>query len=254
MTRFEGKTVIITGAGSGMGRASAILFAREGANVIVVDLKEHAAKETVELIHAENGQAFDKVCDVSKREQVFNLVNGVIEEFGRVDVLFNNAGVAMPFTKTEEVSEDLVNLLVDVNLKGVFWGAQAVIPQMKKQGSGVIINTASITGVRPRIGQNMYSAAKAGTIILTKSLALELAEHGIRVVGINPVAADTGLLRDFMPTDTEYEVGKQKFLETIPLGRLAVAEDIAKTALFLASDDASMITGSFIDVDGGRGV
>lgn len=254
MKKFEGKVVVITGAGAGMGKAAAVLFAREGANVVVVDLKEQLALETVDFIRSEGGQAIAKICNVGKRQEMLDMADEVAKEFGTIDVMFNNAGVAMSFTKTEEVTEELVDRLLDVNLKGVFWGAQAVIPYMKKQGSGVIITTASITGPRPRPGQNMYSASKAGAITLTKSMALELAEYGIRVVGINPVATDTGLLQDFIGRDNDYEEGRQKFLSTIPLGRLATAEDIARAALFLASDDAAMITGSFIDVDGGRGV
>ncbi|MEW9673972.1 SDR family NAD(P)-dependent oxidoreductase [Ammoniphilus sp. 3BR4] len=254
MKKFEGKTVIITGAGAGMGRASALLFAKEGANLVVVDLSEQAALETVDLIKSEGGKAIAKVCNVGKRQEVIDLMSEVAEEFGSIDVLFNNAGVPMSFIKTEEVTEELVNRLIDVNLKGVFWGIQAVIPYMKKQSSGVIINTASINGVRPRPGNSMYSASKAGVINLTKSLALELAEFGIRVVGINPVATETGMLKDFIGLDQEYDSGKAKFVSSIPLGRVAKAEDIAQAALFLASDHASMVTGSFIDVDGGRGV
>lgn len=252
--KFEGKTVVITGAGSGMGRASAVMFAEEGAYVVVADLNEAAAAETVEMIRAKNGEAVAKVCNVAIRQNVFDMIDEVIGQYGKIDVLFNNAGVAMSFSKSEEVSEEMVDRLLDVNLKGIFWGIQAAVPHMKKQSSGVIINTNSIMGVRPRSGQSIYSASKAGAITLTKALALELAEFGIRVVGINPVATDTGLLKDFMEDGVEYEEGRQKFLASIPLGRLATADDIAKAALFLASDDASMITGSFIDIDGGRGI
>ncbi|MDT8861004.1 SDR family oxidoreductase [Alkalihalobacillus sp. MEB130] len=253
MKKFEGKTVVITGAGSGMGRASALLFAKEGANVVVADINKEPALETVDLIVSNGGNAIEAVCNVAIKDEVTAIIDRVYEKYGSIDVLFNNAGVGMPAIKTEEVSEELTNLIVDVNIKGVLWGSQAVIPYMKKQSTGVIINTASIMGVRTRPGHSIYSASKAAAIMLTKSLALELAEYGIRVVGINPVATETGMLKAFIG-DQEYESGKGKFISSIPLGRVAAADDVAKAALYLASDDASMVTGSFIDIDGGRGV
>ncbi|WP_303968829.1 SDR family NAD(P)-dependent oxidoreductase [Sporosarcina ureae] len=252
MKKFENKTVVITGAGSGMGRETAYRFAKEGANVIVVDLNEEPAKETVKAIQADGGVARVAVCDVSNRQQVIDMVDEAAKEFGTIDIMFNNAGVPMSSTKTEDVSENLANLLIDVNLKGVFFGIQAVIPYMQKQKSGVIINTASINGVKPRPFNSMYSATKSAVITLTKSLGLELAEYGVRVVGVNPVAAETSMLQGFIG-DGDYGEGKEKFASTVPLGRLAKAEDIANAVLFLASDEASMITGSLIDVDGGRG-
>lgn len=253
MNKFENKTAVITGAGAGMGRESALRFAKEGANIVVVDLKEQAALETVELIKSEGGTAIEVICDVASKEQVTNLMETVNNKFGSIDILFNNAGVPMSSISTEDVTEDLTDKLIDVNLKGVFYGIQAVIPYMKKQSSGVIINTASINAVRPRPLNSMYSATKAAVITLTKSIALELAEYNIRVVGINPVASETGMLQGFIG-EGDYNAGKQKFASTVPLGRLANPQDIANSVIFLASEDAYMITGSCVDVDGGRGV
>ncbi|ALX47574.1 SDR family NAD(P)-dependent oxidoreductase [Lentibacillus amyloliquefaciens] len=253
MEGFKNKTVVITGAGSGMGRETALQFAKEGANVVALDLNEKPAEETVAMITSAGGFAKAVVCDVSNRQQVIDTIDQIAEEFGTIDVMFNNAGVPMAPTKTDEVTEELTNLLIDVNLKGVFFGIQAVMPYMQRQSSGVIINTASINGARPRAFNSMYSASKAAVITLTKSLALELAEYGVRVVGVNPVAAETTMLQGFIG-DADYDSGKEKYASSVPLGRLAKAEDIANTVLFLASDKASMITGSLIDVDGGRGI
>lgn len=253
MGKLNEKVAVITGAGSGMGRASAILFSKEGASVVVVDLNEQAAKETCEIIKKNNGVAHYEICDISKKDNVNTLIEKIISIFGKIDILFNNAGLPMAFVPTEEVEEDFVDKILDVNVKGVYWGIQSVIPYMKKQKSGVIINTASINGVRPRAGNSIYSASKAAVINLTKSLAMELAPEGIRVVGINPVATETNMLKDFIGNQ-DFNLGKEKFIESIPLGRVAKPEDIANAALFLASDDANMVTGSFLNIDGGRGI
>lgn len=254
MRKFEEKTVLITGAGAGMGRASAQKFAKEGAFIVAIDLNEDAASETIELVKKEGGNGLAVKCNVAIESEMQHVVNEVLKQRDTIDVLFNNAGVAMESINTEEVSETLVNKILDVNVKGVFWGCKAVIPVMKKQSSGVIINTASMTGVRPRPGLNMYGASKAAVIALTQGISLEVANYGIRVVGINPVAADTGLLKVFIGEDKSYEEGAENFVSTIPMGRLSTPDDVANTALFLASDEAYMITGSLIDVDGGRGV
>jgi 3-oxoacyl-[acyl-carrier protein] reductase len=251
--RLANKAAIITGAGSGMGRASACLFAKEGAKVSVVDINVAGGQETIELIKRSGGVAQFIKADVTKASEVEQMVQATVNAYARLDILFNNAGVPMSFTPIEEVSEELYDKILAVNLKGVFWGCKYATPIMKKQGGGVIINTASIAGVRARPGLNVYCASKGGVIMLTKALAIELAPYKIRVNAINPVATDTPMLPGFIG-DRDLEEGREAFIATIPLGRLAMPEDIANAALYLASDESSMLTGACIDVDGGRGI
>ena len=251
--RLANKVAIITGAGSGMGRASACLFAKEGAKVSVVDINMAGGQETVELIGRSGGLAQFISADVTKASDVDQMIQATVTAYARLDILFNNAGVPMSFTPIEEVSEELYDKILAVNLKGIFLGCKYATPIMKKQGSGVIINTASIAGVRARPGLNVYCASKGGVILLTKALAIELAPYNIRVNAINPVATDTPMLLGFIG-DRDLEEGRKAFIATIPLGRLAIPEDIANAALYLASDEASMLTGTCIDVDGGRGI
>jgi 3-oxoacyl-[acyl-carrier protein] reductase len=179
-----------------------------------------------------------------------------IDSFGRLDVLFNNAGLPQAFTPFEESSDDLYNRIFDVNVKGVFYGCRAAIPHMKAQGGGVILNTASTAGIRPRPGLAVYNASKAAVITMTKSLAVELAPHRIRVVSICPVATDTPMLPSFIGVEqgADEAEGRKRFIGTIPWGRLNRPEDIAHAAVFLASSDAEMVTGTAFEVDGGRDV
>ncbi|MER2107093.1 MAG: SDR family oxidoreductase [Solibacillus sp.] len=251
--KFSDKTVIITGAGAGMGRAAANRFANEGANVVVVDLNERAATETVEIIKATNGSAEAFACNVMVKNEVEEMVKFAHTTFGTIDVLINNAGLGSNPKNSEDTPEDEIDRLLGVNLKGVFLGCQAVIPYMKEKSSGVIINTASISALRPRQGNALYTATKGGVITLTKALAIELASYGIRVVGVNPAATDTNVLKDLIGSEG-YEENRSQISTTIPLGRLATPEDIANAMFFLASDEAAMLTGSFLDVDGGRGI
>ena len=250
MGRLDRLVAVITGGGSGIGRASAIEFAREGAQVLVADLNVDAAAETAQTIGTSAASAR---VDVTSPEQVDRMLQTAVDRFGRIDVLFNNAGLPQSFTPLEAATDALFDRIFDVNVRGVFNGCRAVIPLMKRQGGGVILNTASTAGIRPRPGLAVYNASKAAVISLTRTLALELAPHRIRVVSICPVATDTPMLASFIGETDEAE-GRQRFISTIPWGRLNQPEDLARAAVFLASKDAEMVTGTAFEVDGGRDV
>lgn len=256
--KLENKVALITGAASGMGRESALLFSQEGAKIAVVDVDSKGGEQTVEAIKEKGGNAIFVQADVSKADAAEKMIKTTIDAFGRIDILFNNAGIPMSMTPIEEVKEDLWDRIMDINVKGIFLGCKYAVPIMKKQGGGVIINTASISGVRARPGLSAYTASKGAAILLTKSLAIELAPDNIRVNCINPVATETPMFPKFIDDsgakDDKYEAAKKIFIDTIPMGRLATAEDVARTALFLASEDSSFITGVGIEVDGGRGI
>lgn len=242
--------VAVTGAGSGMGRATAELFASRGASVAVVDIDADAAAETVDEITTDGGDAIAVTADVSDAREVEAFVERTVEEYGRIDVLHNNAGIPQESTPVEDVTEATWDQIQDINLKSAFLGAKHAVPHMREQGGGVILNTASTAGIRPRTGLSAYCASKGGMITLTKQLAHELADDNIRVNAICPVATDTDMLPEF----TSDELTVDDMAETIPLGRLAEPTDIAQAAAFLASDDAEMITGTALEVDGGRDI
>jgi 3-oxoacyl-[acyl-carrier protein] reductase len=249
---LDGKAAAITGAGSGMGEATAKLFAERGADVAVVDVDEDAAAATAEDIAASeaSGDAVAVVADVTDAAAVSDFVDRTVEAFGSIDVLHNNAGIAMESTPVTDVTEETWDAVVDVNLKSAFLGTKHAVPHMREQGGGVVLNTASTAGIRPRTGLSAYSASKGGMITLTKQLAYELAADDIRVNAICPVATDTSMLPQFSGDDLSVD----DMLDTIPLGRLAEPTDIAQAAAFLASDDADMITGTALEVDGGRDI
>lgn len=248
---LNGKATAITGAGSGMGRATAELFAAQGASVAVVDVDEDAAEDAAAAIRNEYGADTVAITtDISDPDDVAAFVDRTVEAFGSLDVLHNNAGIAQESTPIEDVTEATWDRVQDVNLKSAFLGTKHAVPHMKEQGSGVILNTASTTGIRPRTGLSAYAASKGGMITLTKQLAFELAEDGIRVNAICPVATDTEMLPKFAGGGLSVE----GMADTIPLGRLAEPEDIAHAAAFLASDEADMITGTALEVDGGRDI
>lgn len=244
----------ITGAGSGIGRASAVAFAQEGACVVVADLNADSAQATAKQIQSSSGFADYVAVDVTKRDDCERMVRHAVERFGRLDVLFNNAGLPQSAMPLEESPDDLFDRIMDVNVRGVFYGCRAAIPQMKAQGGGVILNTASTAGIRPRPGLAVYNASKAAVISLTKTLALEVAPYRIRVVSICPVATDTPMLPTFMGAGTDEAEGRKRFIATIPWGRLNRPEDIAGAAVFLASPEAEMVTGTAFEVDGGRDI
>jgi len=247
---FTDTTVAVTGAGSGMGRATAELFAERGADVVVVDVDGEAAEETARRISDAGGEATATVADVSEPEAVEAFVEEAVDTYGSIDVLHNNAGIPQQSTPVEDVEAATWDRIQDVNLKSAFLGAKYAVPHMKDQGEGVILNTASTAGIRPRTGLSAYAASKGGMITRTKQLAHELAEDDIRVNAICPVATDTSMLPEFAAGDLSVE----GMADTIPLDRLAEPDDIASAAAFLASDEAEMITGTALEVDGGRDI
>jgi 3-oxoacyl-[acyl-carrier protein] reductase len=248
---FAETAVVVTGAGAGMGRATARLFAEHDANVVAVDIDGDAVTATVDSIaDSGEGRAVAATADVSDTDDVQRVVELAVEEFGAIDVLHNNAGVPQESTPVEDVTEETWERIHEVNLKSAFLGAKHAVPHMRDQNGGVILNTASTAGIRPRTGLSAYAASKGGMITLTKQLAYELADDNIRVNAICPVATDTDMLPEFAAGDLSVE----GMADTIPLGRLAQPEDTAHAALFLASDDAAMVTGTALEVDGGRDI
>ena len=251
--KLSNKVALITGSGSGIGRASAILFSQEGAKISVADIDEKGGQQTVDLIKQKGGSAIFIQTDVSKANDIERMIRATVDHYGKLDILFNNAGIGMPFIPIEEVKESIWDRIMEINVKGIFLGCKYAVPIMKRQGGGVIINTASISGVRPRPGLSAYSASKGAAILLTKALAIELAPFKIRVNCVNPVVVDTPFLEKNIDL-SQLEEAKKSMLSTIPLGRLCQPEDIAHAALYLASDESSMVTGASLNVDGGRGI
>lgn len=248
---LSGKTAIISGAASGVGKCSAKLFAREGAKVMLVDIQAEKGEEVAEQIRADGGDAIFQKTDITNTKEVQRMVEKAVENWGKIDILFNNAGIGVPNMPIEELDEQLFDKVMNVNFKSVFLMTKYVVPEMKKNKGGCIINTASIAARRPRFGHNAYASSKGAIISFTKAMAVELAAYNIRVNCINPVAIDTPMMSDFLP-NLDREEAIARLSATIPLGRLCKPEDIAYGALFLASDQSSMITGIELDIDGGR--
>ncbi|AZQ68558.1 glucose 1-dehydrogenase [Silicimonas algicola] len=243
--RLKGKTAVVTGGGSGFGEGIIRRFAAEGARVAVVDLNGEAAERVAQAV---DGIAV--ACDVSRGADVARMADTVREAFGAVDILVNNAGTTHLPTPLDEVEEEMFDRVFAVNCKSVYLTARAFVPAMKERASGVILNVASTAGVSPRPRLNWYNASKGWMITATRTMAIELAPFGIRVNAVNPVAGETPLLASFMGEDTPEM--RAKFLSTIPLGRFSRPDDIANAALYLCSDEASMVTGVAMEVDGGR--
>jgi 3-oxoacyl-[acyl-carrier protein] reductase len=252
--RLAEKVAIITGAGSGIGYGAAMMFAREGAKLVIADIDDAGGKKTVADITSSGGEAVFIRTDVSVASDVENVINGTMKAFGRIDILFNNAGIAQRPVSVENLDEALWDRIFAVNVKGIFLMAKYTVPVMKKAGKGAIINLASMSGIRPRQGSAAYASSKAAVIHLTKTLALELASDNIRVNCINPVAVETPMFAQLTPEGKDLKEVLRGLIETIPLGRIATAEDIAYAAVYLASDEATMLTGICINVDGGRGI
>jgi 3-oxoacyl-[acyl-carrier protein] reductase len=245
--RLEGKTAIVTGGASGFGEGIVRRFVEEGARVVIADLNADAARALAE----ELGEPATAVAtDVSKDADVTALVRTVTAGDCRLDILVNNAGIGHTPQPMEGLAEAEFDRLWAVNVKSVYLTARHAVPLMKAARSGAILNIASTGGVSPRPNLTWYNASKGWMIAATRAMAIELARFGVRVNAINPVAGETPLLKTFMGGDTPE--GRARILATIPLGRLSTPFDIAAAAAFLCSDDAAMITGVALEVDGGR--
>ena len=245
--RLKDKTAIVTGAGSGFGKGIAMRFAKEGARVGVVDINAEAAREVASQI---GNSAFAMEADVSIDGDVSRIIQEALDRWEQLDILVNNAGTTHRNQPMTEVTEEEYERIFAVNVKSVYLSAKHIVPVMKKQGFGVILNVASTAGVRPRPGLVWYNTSKGAMMTATKAMAIELAGEKIRVNAINPVAGETGMLHLFMGEDTPEK--RAQFISSIPLGRLSLPEDMANAALFLCSDEAEMITGLCMEVDGGR--
>lgn len=244
--RLQDKVAIITGAGSGMGEDMAKTFAAEGARVAVLDANATAAMKVAAAI---GKAALPLHCDVTSKPELDQAVAATRRAFGRIDILVNNAGISHVNKPVMDIAPEEFERVFNVNVKGVFLGIQAVVPVFRELGGGVIVNIGSTAGLRPRPGLSAYNATKGAVHNLTKTLAVELAPDRIRVCAIAPVATDTPLLPTFLGNG---EGMREKFMATVPLGRLAQPRDITNVALFLASDEANFLTGNIVEVDGGR--
>lgn len=249
--RLKGKVSFITGAGSGIGRATALRFASEGSIVVIADRNLQAAEKTQQLVEQGSGIGQAIAVDITQEQQVAEALAKTVDEFGRLDILYNNAGVSVlkPITETTEADWDF---LFGVNLKGMFFGCKHAIPYMVQQGSGIIINTASELAI---VGQPLYSAycaTKGGVLAFTRALSVEWVSKGIRVNAICPGPIKTPMLQAEFNIAADPTAEETAAIQSIPVGRLGKPDDIARVALFLASDDAEFVHGAAIVADGGR--
>ena len=245
--RLEGKVAIVTGGGSGFGEGIATKFVAEGAKVLIADRDPLGGERVAKALGA---AARSVVTDVSKAADAKAMIEAALDAFGRLDILVNNAGMGHLPQPLEGLGEDDFDRILAVNVKSIYLAAREVVPRFKAQKRGVILNVASTAGVSPRPRLTWYNASKGWVITATRSMAVELAPFGIRVVALNPVAGETPMLKTFMGEDTPEM--RAKFLSTIPIGRFSTPEDLGNAACFLCSDEASMITGVAMEVDGGR--
>ena len=248
MKRFEGKVALITGGGSGIGRATAIGFASEGAKVVIDDINSEGGEETLRMIKSAGGEAIFFKADISKAAEVEALVQKTIETYGRLDCAFNNAGVGEPLKRMGKTSEDNWDRVMATNLKGVYLCMKYEIPHMYKQRKGAIVNTASMAGLKGLAGQAAYVASKHGVVGLTKSAAIEYATTGIRINAVCPGVINTPLIARGLKDRPYLE---KSYVQMEPIGRLGKPEEIAAAVLWLCSDEASFVVGSVFPVDGG---
>ncbi|MGH1358536.1 MAG: SDR family oxidoreductase [Burkholderiaceae bacterium] len=248
--RLEGKTALVTGAGSGFGEGIAQRFAQEGARLIINDINAENGERVAESIRATGAECHFIQANVADGADFAASIKASIDRYNGLDIVVNNAGVSHLNRPMLEVDEAEFDRVFAINVKSIYWCAQHAVPVMQKKGGGAIINIASTAGVRPRPGLTWYNASKGALITLTKSMAVELAPTGIRVNAVNPVAGETPLLATFMGEDTPEK--RAQFVSTVPLGRLSQPSDIATATLFYAADEAAFITGTCLEVDGGR--
>jgi meso-butanediol dehydrogenase / (S,S)-butanediol dehydrogenase / diacetyl reductase len=250
VARLAGKVALITGGGTGIGRACALLFAREGAQVGVAGRRAQPLAAVVAEIRDAGGEALAVACDVTQAPEVEQAVRAVAARFGRLDIVVNNAGAGLAAT-AEETSEADWDRLMAVNLKGTFLVSRAALPELRKAGGGAIVNIGSVAGLVGMKQRVAYTAAKGGVTLLTKALALDHAHEGIRVNCICPSLVETELVRELFSTLPEPEAVRRQRIAQIPLGRIGRPEDVAQFAVFLASDESSWVTGAALPLDGG---
>ena len=251
--RLANQVAFISGAGSGFGAGIASKFVAEGARVVVADINLQAAQAVAEALNQQDSnqtQAWPCEVDVSQGASVRQAVDASLAQFGQIDILVNNAGMGLKPTALETLDEQRFDQVLAVNAKSIYLFAQHLVTHLKAQGPGVILNIASTAGVSPRPNLTWYNASKGWVITATKSMAVELAPSNIRVNAINPVAGDTPMLTTFMGEDSQDK--RDQFLATIPLGRFSTPQDLGNAACFLCSEEASLITGVALEVDGGR--
>ena len=247
---FTGKTIIITGAGSGIGRATALIFAREGANVVCADINEKGVEQTIEQVNAKGGQALALTIDVTKRAAVEDMAQLAIDGFGSVQFLFNSAGAAIRRSKFLDIDDDLLERTFDLNVKGTFYAMQALLPHMLKNKFGVIVNMGSMAHRRGGPGASVhYAAAKGAVVTMTMGVAREFATQGIRALSISPGPIKTPF-QDAAATSPELY---QKFLDDTPMGRFGEPEEIGELVLFMCSDACEFMTADTVYVNVGGG-
>ena len=247
--RLEHKTALITGAGSGMGRLAALLFAKEGAQIVACDMNSDALKETVSLVQADGGSIMGVPCDVTSGDSVRGVIEAGVKAFGRLNVLYNNAGI-FPDDDTSviETEDAALQRVLDVNLKGVWLACKYGIPELIKAGGGSVINIASFTALMGcTVPQDAYTASKGAVISLTRSLAVQYGPHSVRANAICPGPILTPMMEALFASETE----KMKRLNRIPLGRFGRPEDVVHAGIYLASDESSWTTGTAFVIDGG---
>ena len=249
--RLENKTAIVTGGASGFGAGIAQRFAHEGASVVVADINDPEGESIASEIRDSGGDAVYIHADVTSRSDTKRMISAAVEHSGQLDILINNAGFSHANKSFTEVADEEFDRVYNVNVKAVYIAIQEAIPIFKQQGHGCIINTSSTAALRPRPGLAVYCSSKGAVSNLTKALAVEFAGDQIRINSLCPVIGETGMLETFMGVPDTAE-NRKKFEATIPMGRFSTPSDVAAAALFLASDDASFITGVTMEVDGGR--
>jgi NAD(P)-dependent dehydrogenase (short-subunit alcohol dehydrogenase family) len=251
MGKLDGKVAIITGAGSGIGRATALLFAKEGAKVVVADNVVSGGEETVNMIREAGGKACFVKTDVSMEADIKRMIKVALDNYGKLDILFNNAGIAEKPAPTHETEVATWDRVISVNLKGVFLGMKYAISEMLERGGGIIINAASLASLVGVLGRPAYCASKGGVLLLTKAAALDYAAQNIRVNCICPGFIWTPMMESAMESASNIEEAKKKTIEKQPIGRMGTPEEVARVALFLACDDSTYVTGIALPVDGG---
>ena len=245
--KLAGKTAIITGGGGGIGRSTAVRFAKEGARVAVADIDAAIGEETVSLIKRDGGEAIFIKTDVTDSDEIKALIDTTTSTYGALHILFNNAGVGNSEVRSVDLAEEEWDRVIDINLKGVFLGIKYAIPELIKAGGGAIINTSSLLGLKGQKYVSAYNASKAGVVMLTQNAALEYGKYNIRVNAIAPGVIDTPIIEQWKQNERKWPI----ISRANALGRIGTPDEVANAVVFLASDEASFITGATLSVDGG---